>query len=94
MTEPVHEAGATGAEDVERKLGLPWIALPRAGSVDDTFAPIARLAPEKLLLRRPLVNRNACLAADARCKELLGPSPQARSPIGLFRMAKYLRRQL
>lgn len=38
---------------------------------------IGRLAPEKLLLGLPLVNWNACLAADANCKELLGPSPEA-----------------
>ena len=38
---------------------------------------IGQLAPEKLLLGRLLVDRNAYLTADAKCKELLDPSPQA-----------------
>jgi hypothetical protein len=44
------------------------------------------LAPEKLRLRRSLVNRNAYLAAAPRCKELLTPPELA----DLFREAASL----
>src|SRR5215213_1413559 len=46
-------------------------------SLDPAFPGWARLAPEKLLLCRPSVNRNAYLAVDPRCKEPLDPGPQA-----------------
>jgi hypothetical protein len=47
------------------------------GLLDPIFPGWARLAPEKLLLCRPLVNRNARLAANASCKKLLDPGPRA-----------------
>src|SRR4051794_21985054 len=59
-----------------------------------TFPRWARSAPEKLLLRSSLVNRNADLAADPGRKEPLDSSPQAgvtheiRASVSAARRAK------
>ena len=52
----------------EANLANPWYSV---------FPRWVRSAPKKLLLRRPLVNRNAYLAMAPRHEEPLDPSPQA-----------------